>query len=167
MRGNNFNRGDVHNVIVLDIATAITMMTICSVVSILLPKGVQYVSQAILYSTVTTGSQFSHKPRAAMWQHNAHEEGKGKCWSQQWDKLQLSLCAEKTVPRTPTVSQSSPLLAFHKSVPASCMPSKLIIGQSRTDIYSCVILLHRLEEVPWPSKTSNLSPKPSPSAPLS
>jgi len=36
-------------------------------------------------------------------------------------------CAEETTLRTPAVSRSSPLLASHKSVPISRMPSKLII----------------------------------------
>lgn len=78
----------------------------------LLPKGPQYISQAILYSTGTAGSQFSHKPRVAMWQHSAHEE---------WDKLQKR--PHLTLPRS-----AGPVPASISKISANLtMPSQLII----------------------------------------
>lgn len=115
------NQGDVHKVIVLNTVAAVTRVRIFSVAcwkepsiyhklscTPLVPQEVHFLisqeQQCGSTVSIRRESENSVDPAA---------------------RQAAALCAEKTALHTPAVSQSSPLLASHKPVPTSFVPSKL------------------------------------------
>lgn len=88
-------------------------------------EGTQCISQAVLYSTGTTGTSFSHWLSQCGSTVPTRRESENSV--DPAVRQAEALCAEKTAPHSPAVSQPSPLLASHKSVPTSFIPSKLIV----------------------------------------
>lgn len=110
-------QGDVHKVMVLNTVTAVTRVRVCSVARWKEPSACHKLSCTPLVLQGVDSLINQEQQRGSTVPIRRESENSAV-------RQAAALCAEKTAPHTPAVSQSSPLLASHKPVPTLFMPSK-------------------------------------------